>query len=100
MADGLVIDQGRCGIRSASPIQSGEEHARLAAYTRRHSEITGARADLRARLSRIVDDVDVFVSRIELIGAGTNLGANGVYPEEGVAGETVQGEVTALAGKR
>src|SRR5260370_40003200 len=100
MADGFVIDQDRCGICSASSIQAGEEHARLAGYTRRPGEKAGAGADLGPRLSRIVNDVDVFVGGIKLIRAGTNLGANGVHSEEGVAGEAGQREVTAITGNR
>ncbi len=96
MAGGLWVDQGGWfGIRPGGSVISQEVDARLAAGPRVDRPIRRACRDLRARLARVVDDIDPLVCRVGLIRCGSDLG---VSAEEGVARLASRSEVAAIAG--
>ena len=95
MAGGLAVDQRWRRMGAGRTVEAGEEDRRLTAvpWGRRVVGRPGGRV-LGARLRRVVDDVDVLMRRIELVGRRSLLR---VAAEERVARLTVVGEVAAVA---
>src|SRR5262249_47552004 len=102
MPDGLVVDQrGGRGL-ARRPVQPDEVDGLLAAgvlvelrgqVTRDDRSVRRAGGHLGSRLTRVVDEIDVLVGEVSLVGDRANLCR---LTEEGVARLAVQGEVPTL----
>ena len=91
----VVVDESRGRVHTGRAVVAQEEDPGLAAGPRTDGAVGRARRSLRARLRRVIDDVDPLVRGVELIGRRAHLR---VPSEERVARQAVGIEVTAIAG--